>query len=844
MPYVSDKDSKAGSISLQRVCARAVPITLGIIALAVAMFTWGEAGPASAQTDADCEATDLGAIDFETDNRIEVNGRWTSDDCDSEFLSQSYAKNYKFDLPGPSQVRIELSSSEGDAYLHLLNEDGGRISHDDDSGPGLNARIEANLEAGTYIVEAAQASGRLRAAAGFTLTLQRSTNCDAIDLGALVAGSPLTAEGEWTVESCGARFRDDTPSNTYRFQLLEESAVRIELVAPDGGDPFLYLLTGDGAYIYSDDDSAAGRNSMIENDLPAGTYLIEATTYGDREHGHELTEFTLTIDVVDEDRFLLKAEDVFVPEPVVAGQPVTIHYRVGNAGRMDLPGTHSAAIGIYGRGIYSPSENIPASEGNWEAGASYHSDAAAAIPTSVTHEDLKPVTVTFNRPGDSYVFLGIATYEQQEGEEAEEVAFSGLFKEFVVLDGFAFDPVKVRVDGLEYEVSAVADEEGKVTASVTSAITPDAELSLDARAEALYTAGVRTQKLEGLFDRPIVDGLSIDGDGEATSVANPSSKNLMMLFGRQYATALRETELRTNLREHVSVNPQEVEDLLVAMSETASARAVSMVSTWKGLDARVGDASPMTFTDAFALHSQLSYTEKVLAPLVAAGEIVEAAREAETGWEDEEVQSMMEDFEDTFSCRNPASIAIPLRRANILDLPWMLTADTEMRAALPFYETAADAVLCGNWADNENEQFFENLFIDEAASMLQMFDIAPPPTPTVAPYRLRVLSRLVEDGRIEHWVELSSGEQIMPESRHLPADATVDEWVQSSDVIVGEETIGKIQSRRLEDGRVEVGYVTVSGRAVEPNVRYLPSDMPEDVWFRSSNVTAPRSDSS
>ena len=47
--------------------------------------------------------------------------------------------------------------------------------------------------------------------------------------------------------------------------------------------------------------------------------------------------------------------------------------------------------------------------------------------------------------------------------------------------------------------------------------------------------------------------------------------------------------------------------------------------------------------------------------------------------------------------------------------------------------------------------------------------------------------------------------------------------------MVDEEAIGKIQSRRLEDGRVEVAYITASGRTVTPKVRYLPSEMPEGV---------------
>ena len=739
-----------------------------------------------------------------------------------------------------------MSSDDGDAYVHLLTEDGSRLAHDDDSGPGVDARIEANLAAGTYQIEATSGAGRVRGAADFTLTVQRATNCEPIDLGTVGAETPLTAEGAWTLESCGARFRDDTPAHTYKFQLLNESSVRIDLIATPGGDPYMYLLAADGTYIYSDDDGAEGRNSRIENDLPVGTYLVEATTYGDREHGHELTDFTLTVEIVDEDEYKLKVEEIYVPEPVVVGQPVTIHYRVGNAGRTDLPETHSATVSLYGPGVYRTLDSISASDGNWKAGDSHHSGEPTAISASVTHSDLKPFNVTFNRPGDNWAFVSIVTNEEgeEEGDEDEEVDFHGFFLEFLALSGFAFDPVTVNVDGLGYEVSAVADEEGEVTTTVTSSITPDSEAPESVRAKALYTAGVLTQRLEGIFDRPAVAGLPTTGEGEASSVADPSSRNLLKLFGQQYSRALRDSGMRTSLLAGQSVNPVEVEDLLLGMAETASARAVSIIATWKGLQSRVGDASPMSFDDAFALHSQLAYAEKVLAPMVAAGAIIEAARDAEMGWEDAGVQDMVGEYEDSYSCSSPTSIASPLRRADVLDIAWMLTADTEMRAALPLYLIAVDSVLCADGADDENQQFLDSLFIGDSVSLLEMFDIAPPPIPAAPPYKLRIVSRLGDDGRVEHGVELNSGEQILPETRHLPADAVVDEWSESSDVMVGEDVIGKIQSRRLEDGRVEVAYITASGRTVTPKVRYLPSDMPAGVWFRSGSFTAPRPDDS
>ena len=268
-----------------------------------------------------------------------------------------------------------------------------------------------------------------------------------------------------------------------------------------------------------------------------------------------------------------------------------------------------------------------------------------------------------------WVFVGMVTYNEDE----EEVGFHGNWRNLMVLSGFEIDPTTVNVDGLGYEVSAVADEEGEVTTSVTSVISPDAEVPRDTQAEALYAAGILTQKLEGIFDRPAVATLPTTGESLASSVADPSSRNLLKLYGRQYSGSLRDSGMRTSLRAGESVNPVAVEDLLLGMAETASARAVSIVATWKGLQARVGDASPISFNDAFAVHSQLAYAEKVLAPIIATGAIIEAAQGAEMGWEDEDVQEMVGEYEDAYSCGRPTSIATPLRRADVLDLAWMLT---------------------------------------------------------------------------------------------------------------------------------------------------------------------------
>ena len=35
---------------------------------------------------------------------------------------------------------------------------------------------------------------------------------------------------------------------------------------------------------------------------------------------------------------------------------------------------------------------------------------------------------------------------------------------------------------------------------------------------------------------------------------------------------------------------------------------------------------------------------------------------------------------------------------------------------------------------------------------------------------------------------------------------------------------------------MELGFWTVDGEAIEPEVRYLPADAPGDVWLRSGEI--------
>ena len=620
--------------------------------------------------------------------------------------------------------------------------------------------------------------------------------------------------------------------------------VRIELTSADG-DPYLYLLASDGSRITDNDDGGDGLDARIERFLPAGIYFIEATTYLERDYQPLRANFTLTVHLVDEatrqQSFHLKIEETHVPDEVVAGDPFTVNYRVGNAGGGDLPADGSTVtVYVVGRRVFEILPPLTAARGRWQAGVVYHTGEQTAIATSVAIDEVTPFEVTFDDPGPKWVFVAVIT----DDPEGEELGFQGLWQNLLVLSGPTFEPVKVDVDGTVYWVSASADAEGLVTSSVKSVAHPTAEVDEATRAKAVYTAGVRTQLLDGIFERPAIAALAEAADPSAApvavSVANPSSTSLTKAFGARYASAVGASGLPETVAAGEAINPIALEDLTLAFAESASGEYASLAGSWGALLERAAGGEALTFDEAFAVQSQLAYAEIVLGPATTAGRIMAVARAAVLGWDDPEVQRMSSDLAICYPGESALRGALEPAGA---DVDGLMALDSHLWAALREWRNAADNALCtAARVDSENSRFLERLAIDGSRELGELLAPEPPPAapePPPSPHRLRIIARLGDDGRVEHGAELISGFQILPDVRYLRADAPVDTWQFSSDVELGDDLIGRIRARRLADGRVEMGFEDAGGEGIVPDVRYLPADLPERIWFRSGEIEVP-----
>ena len=228
-----------------------------------------------------------------------VSGEWSSS-CESTVRAGSYARYYSFTLSEGSEVTISLESST-DTYLYLRAGDAksGAAAHEnDDVAPGTdtNSRIEATLGAVTYTIEATTyGTGET---GSFTLTVSglgggTTTMPDDGDSCLDSLSGDGAVSGTWS-SGCESQVSDRGYARYYSFTLTEESGVTIDLESST--DPYLYLRSGEaksGDFLHENDDVAPGTdtNSRIEATLEAGTYTIEATTYGTGETG----SFTLTV---------------------------------------------------------------------------------------------------------------------------------------------------------------------------------------------------------------------------------------------------------------------------------------------------------------------------------------------------------------------------------------------------------------------------------------------------------------------------------------------------------------------------------------------------------------------
>ena len=249
-----------------------------------------------------------------------ITGSW-DDACLSEKdapggTGDRYARFYTFTLDEAADIVINLSSDE-DTYLYLLNGHGkgGATLHSNDDiaggGLNLNSRLSVTLQPGDYTIEAT--TYKPATSGSFALTIAGLGEAEVpvpdpqpepepvpeIDTCIESVDGDGTIEEGWDDSCLSAKAAlsgvGDRYARFYTFTLNEAADVTITLESYE--DTYLYVLQShgrDGETLHSNDDIVYGvnTNSRLSENLDAGNYTIEATTYYAQTEG----DFTLTIE--------------------------------------------------------------------------------------------------------------------------------------------------------------------------------------------------------------------------------------------------------------------------------------------------------------------------------------------------------------------------------------------------------------------------------------------------------------------------------------------------------------------------------------------------------------------
>ena len=108
-----------------------------------------------------------------------------------------------------------------------------------------------------------------------------------------------------------------------------------------------------------------------------------------------------------------------------------------------------------------------------------------------------------------------------------------------------------------------------------------------------------------------------------------------------------------------------------------------------------------------------------------------------------------------------------------------------------------------------------------------------------ASFEGRILARRLSSGRVEFGFQPEGEALILPTRRFFPADAQVDRWLASSDVVSDEGVVGRITARLVAGGRIEFGFNPVEGERILPRARFFPTTAQENRWLRSTIIEVP-----
>ncbi|HVT45939.1 MAG TPA: PPC domain-containing protein [Thermoanaerobaculia bacterium] len=220
-----------------------------------------------------------------TEEATVVPGALTTADCRLE--DGSYVDFYQFEGTAGEVVTIEMTSSDFDTFLVLLDPNLAVVAVDDDSAGGTNSRITFALDiSGTWLIAANSFDGDEFGAYLLSLRGCGVPACEPIPESITCS---VTRTGALADPDC--TLPDGSFYDVFEFTGIAGTRVTIRMRSAVI-DSYLFLLDPSGQVVAQDDDSAGGTDAEMTFTLNAtGTWVIIANSFDEGETGN----YTVTL---------------------------------------------------------------------------------------------------------------------------------------------------------------------------------------------------------------------------------------------------------------------------------------------------------------------------------------------------------------------------------------------------------------------------------------------------------------------------------------------------------------------------------------------------------------------
>lgn len=200
-------------------------------------------------------------------------GSLGSEDCQLD--DGSYIEAWELNLAVETGVRIDLTSTAFDPYLILTDGNGVEIAANDDTGAGLDSRIDRLLPAGTYYLYVNTLPG---GAGAYQITATEAAvgpSCSALSeflQGSVNVGASVSTS--LTTSDC---LNDNWYTQAWTLDLATADTVQFGMFSSDF-QSLVYAINSAGEVVGYGFAEAAGGTAAFTADMPAGTYHVLTTS--------------------------------------------------------------------------------------------------------------------------------------------------------------------------------------------------------------------------------------------------------------------------------------------------------------------------------------------------------------------------------------------------------------------------------------------------------------------------------------------------------------------------------------------------------------------------------------